>query len=194
MENYNNYDNSADDSIAMESVLAEPLVHKGVLTRSKETIVRQKNKLAVAALVGSVAVTLAINPMHELEHKVIDAAPWVGSGLLVGEAAWIGGAALALGAVGVKVRNPLKIKSQFKDIATHTDNSKMFKIGFWTNTTAAVAEFGILTAGVMKYLPPEAWGALSFGALDLAATVTFRKMILSGIKNAANSKDAEPTD
>ena len=53
MENYNNYDNSADDSIAMESVLAEPLIHKGVLTRSKETIVRQKNKLAVAALVLS---------------------------------------------------------------------------------------------------------------------------------------------
>jgi hypothetical protein len=191
MENYNNHDNSADDSVAMESVLVEPLAHKSVLIRSKETIVRQKNKLAAAALVGSVAVTLAINPMHELEHEVIDAAPWVGSGLLAGEAAWIGGAALALGAVGVKVRNPLKIKNQFKDIATHADSSKMFKIGFWTNTTAAVAEFGILTAGVMKYLPPEAWGALSFGALDLAATVTFRKMILNGIKNTANSNNNE---
>ena len=135
--------------------------------------------------------TLAVNPLHELEHKVIDAAPWVGSGLVAGEAAWIGGAALALGAVGVKVRNPLKIKNQFKDIATHADNSKMFKIGFWTNTTAAVAEFGVLTVGVMKYLPPEAWGALSFGALDLAATVTFRKMILNGIKNTANSNNSE---
>ena len=197
MENNEQYNNSSDlnyvESIsnADTSLSADNPDQKGIFSRSKEVIVRQRNKIAVAAFAGSIAVTLAVNPLHELEHKVIDAAPWVGSGLVAGEAAWIGGAALALGAVGVKVRNPLKIKNQFKDIATHADNSKMFKIGFWTNTTAAVAEFGVLTVGVMKYLPPEAWGALSFGALDLAATVTFRKMILNGIKNTANSNNSE---
>jgi len=161
----------------------EQSVSLGGLKRVVNAIGRYKTKVAIGLTVGSVGSTLFLDPMGQLEHEVIRSAPIVGSGLLVGEAAWIGGAAMMLAAVGEHIRNPLKIKKEIGAVATKANDSKMFRSGFWINTIGAVGEFGVITAGVMTQLPPEAWGWLSLGFADLAATIYVRKKIHAGIKD-----------
>ncbi len=143
---------------------------------------KSKTKLALGAFATSIALTLAADPFSETKHKVFDAAPWVGGGLVAGEVLWLGGAALMLSAVGEKIKNPLKIKKNINDIATKANSSRLFKTGFYANTVGAVGEFGVLGTGVMSKLPVHSWGIMGLALLDLGVTIHVRKTIKNKIE------------
>jgi hypothetical protein len=153
---------------------------------------RNRASLAVGATLASLGLTFFANPISETIDKVEDEAPWVAVGMGVAEIAWIGGAAMMLGATGSEIGlNPLKIKSRIKDIARKANDSTLFKAGFVVNTTGAVAEFVLPTATIVSQLPVESWGVSGIFALDLAATVAVRRTILHGIRDNVTA-EAEP--
>ena len=78
---------------------------------------RSKTKIAVGAAAVSVATTLALDPLGETTDKLVEAAPWVGGGVLASEALFIGGAAMMLAGVGDKIGNPLTMKHRVGEIA-----------------------------------------------------------------------------
>lgn len=155
---------------------------------------RSRVKIALGAVAVSTAATLMMSPLEETIDSIEDDVPTAvaaGVGMVAMEAVWIGGAAMMVGAAGRRVaRNPLRIRSQLKDIAEDASKSKTFKAGFWINTGAAVSQFAIPTALVVSQLPPESWGILAPAVVDLGATVVLRHLILDGIKTAT----AEPTE
>jgi len=142
---------------------------------------RNRAKLAIGATALSLG-TLAFNPLGDTAEKVKEVAPWVAPGMLVGEAMWIGGAAMMLAATGSEVgKNPLKIKDRIPEIAQKANNSNMFKAGFVINTVGAVGEFVIPAIAVTRELPVESWGILGFSLLDLGVTIAVRKAIYDGV-------------
>jgi hypothetical protein len=153
---------------------------------------RQKTKLIVGAAAVSAGVTLATDPLEDTKDRVFEAAPWVASGLLAGEVLWIGGAAMMLGAVGNKIGNPLKIKKKVPELAMHANNSMLFKSGFWINTGGAVAQTGVLVAGVTSELPAKSWGILGLALADFALTISVRRAIRKGVRN--NTPQTPPSE
>lgn len=140
----------------------------------------KRNKVVTVA--GAIAVgSLAANPIGDTIETVKDVAPYVGTGLLIGEAGWIGGAAMMLATGGKKMLNPLKIKSAFKDTVDSAEDSKLFKTGFALNLGSAIAQFAIPTVAVTANMPPQTWGVLAVGAIDLWATVVLRRAIWKGV-------------
>lgn len=149
---------------------------------------RNRMKVALGAVAVSTAATLAMSPLEETMDAIGDDVPVAvaaGVGWVAMEGAWIGGAAMMIGAAGRRVRNPLRIRSQLQDIAKDANDSKTFKAGFWINTGAAVSQFAIPAALAVSQLPPESWGILAPAVVDLGATVVLRHVILDGIKTAA---------
>lgn len=140
----------------------------------------KRNKVAVAAGAITVASMIA-SPIGDTIKSLAETATYVGPGMVAAEAAWIGGAAMMLGAIGKKIINPLKIHQRFKEIPDAAAESTTFKAGLAINTVAAVAEFVIPTVAVTTKLPVESWGILSFAAVDLLATVALRKVIWNGM-------------
>lgn len=143
---------------------------------------KYKTKLVLGAAAVSLASTLVLDPLGDTTEKVMDAAPWVAGGVGVSEAMFIGGAAMMLASVGDKIGNPLSIKKRIPEIAEKANDSKLFKSGFWVNTTGAVGDFVVLSAGIGANMPPHTWGVLGLTLLDLSVTVAVRKAILNGIK------------
>lgn len=142
----------------------------------------RRHKVAVAAGAITVA-SLATNPIGETVSKLADTAPYVGPGMIASEAAWIGGAAMMLAAVGKRLYNPFKIRGAMKDVPEVAANSRLFKTGLAVNTLAALAQFAIPAAAVAKNLPVNSWGILTVSCLDLTATVALRREIWKGIQN-----------
>jgi hypothetical protein len=140
----------------------------------------KRNKVAVAAGAITVA-SMVASPIGDTIKSLAETASYVGPGMIAAEAAWIGGAAMMLGAIGKKIINPLKIHKRFKEIPDAAAESTLFKSGLAINTVAAVAEFVIPTVAVTTKLPVESWGILSFAAVDLIATVALRKVIWNGM-------------
>lgn len=168
----------AADEIIAENV--ESSSNKPWLEKTCESVKRNK----VVAVAGIIAVgSLAANPIGDTIETVKDVAPYVGTGLLIGEAGWIGGAAMMLATGGKKMLNPLKIKSAFKDIAENAQDSKLFKAGFALNLGSAAAQFAIPTIAVTANMPPHTWGVLAVGAIDLWATIVLRRAIWKGVHN-----------
>ncbi|HET9518342.1 MAG TPA: hypothetical protein VFO77_11495 [Actinoplanes sp.] len=139
--------------------------------------------MAVIAI-GSIAVTLLLAPAHTTFSEMARVLPWVGVGLVGGEIAWIGGAAMMLTALGGRVRNPFKIRVEFSRVAARAVNSRLFRLGFWTNTAGAIVQFVVPAVGVCWYLPYQLWGVLGIGVVDLAATVALRGAILTAMRRS----------
>lgn len=150
----------------------------------------KRNKVAVAAGMITVGSMLA-NPIGDTIKSLAETASYVGPGMIAAEAAWIGGAAMMLGAIGKKIINPLKIHQRFKEIPEAAAESTTFKAGLAINTAAAVAEFVIPTIAVTTKLPVESWGILAFTTVDLWATVALRKVIWNGMhRNKSETPEA----
>ena len=147
---------------------------------------KQKTRLAIAATIASLAATAFTSPFGETRHRLASAAKWVIPSALIADALWLGGAAMMLASIGGKIGNPLTIKKRVPAIASQANTSTLFETGFWVNTTAAVAEFGIITAGVTTELPLRSWGLAAFGLVDLSVTIAVRRAIRSGIRKNAS--------
>lgn len=159
--------------------------------RIVDSVDRHKTKLILGAAAISLTLTISLDPLGETKDKVIDAAPWVGGGILASEALWIGGAAMMLAAVGKTIKNPLKIRKQVPELAQKADSSKLFKAGFYINTTGAVGDFAVLSVGVMNKLPVHSWGVLGIALADLGITIAVRRAIYKGIKKNAKEQQHE---
>jgi hypothetical protein len=142
-------------------------------------------KLTLGAVAATSVVATAFNFDGHTRHELAERAPWVLGALGGTELAWNAGAALALGAVGLKVGNPLTLRSRFKDVAAQANNSFAFHTGMVINTAGAAAAAGVVAAGITTGLPVESWGLLAVPAMDLAGTVAFRALIYQGIRSAA---------
>ncbi len=161
---------------------SENLVQQDESSKSKLDWLRKHQlKLALGGLATSGVVALA-NDFNTTKHQLIEAAPWMATSLAASEVAWIGGAAMMLAGVGAKIGNPLKIRSRMLEIAKKANDSKTFKAGFIVNASAAVGQFGILTAGITTELPPKSWGLLAVPAMDIASTLAIRDVIWQGMK------------
>lgn len=159
--------------------------------RFRSWVGERKTHIAIGIAGLSLAATLSNNPMSELKDDVIAAAPWVGGGVAASEVAFATGAAMMAGSVGSKIGNPWTIKERIPDIAQRAQDSKLFWTGFWTNTTGAVGDFAVISAGVLKEMPVESYPLLALTLADLGMTVAVRKALKSGIRNKAQNDAAE---
>lgn len=149
---------------------------------AKEFTGRHKGKMVMGAVAVSAALTFANNPYEEVIDQALEAAPWVLSGVVVSEAAFVAGGIMMAGSVGNKIGNPLKIKEKIPEIAKQANDSLLFKSGFWVNTAGAVGTGVFLSAAIVGKMPPEAYGALSVTLVDLSLTCAVRKAMLDGIR------------
>lgn len=173
----------SDQAIGQEDLGNSPIddAEQGRFSRMAEAL--RHNKAPAAAGAITVA-SLVANPMGQTIHALAEVAPYVAPGMVAAEAAWIGGAAMMLAAIGKRLRNPLKIRSEFGAVSESTANSRLFQAGLIVNTAAALAECAIPTAAVTANLPVESWGILAFSTLDLWATVVLRRMIWRGMHSS----------
>ena len=147
----------------------------------------RKHKLALAlgASAASAAMLFTLNPGEGTVDDTVEAAGWATTSLVAGEALWIGGAAMMLASSGSKVggfRGLSHIHEKMPEIAKNANESKLFKTGFWVNTTGAVSQFILPAAIVTTQLPPESWGVLTPLAVDFGVTIAVRKAILDLVK------------
>ncbi len=106
----------------------------------------RKNQLSLALGVSaaSIAVNLATDPFAETMHRLGEAAPWVGTGLVVGEAAWLGGAAMMLTAVGDRFENPFRVerlRTKVSQLAIAAQTHPEFESGLLATTLGSVGSF-----------------------------------------------------
>ncbi len=169
----------------MNIALPEPSPDRQAVELRNSWLSRHKTALVLGAAALSTAVTLVGDPMSETKDHLLDAAPWVGTGLIAGEVCWIGGAAMMLAAVGDRVgRNPLKIRERLSGIAQKANNSRLFQAGFWLNYSAAIAQTSVMTAGIVSELPVHSWGWLAIPATDLWVTLSARRLIYNGMRRS----------
>jgi hypothetical protein len=143
-------------------------------------------KLTLGAVAAASLAATAFNFDAHTRHEVAERAPWVLGALVGTEVAWNAGAAIALGAVGLKIGNPLTIRSRFKEVAAQANHSFAFHAGMVINTAGAAAAAGVVAAGITTGLPVESWGLLAVPAMDLAGTVALRALIYQGVRHAAS--------
>lgn len=158
--------------------------NESILTRSWGWAKTHRLGLAFGAMALSAGATIATGAGEKAVDVAKDELPAVAGGMVAMETMWIGGAAMMASSVGAKVKNPMKVKSQFGEVAEHANSSKLFQAGFWINTAGAVGEFVIPAVAVCTKLPPETWGVLTPSLVDLGVTISIRSAIRSGLQSA----------
>lgn len=144
-------------------------------------------KLSGGIFLGGLAVSETLNPSGISVSELLGAWPYA-VGVGVTESMWIGGAAMMATSVGVRIGNPLTLKSRWREITQSVSDSKTFRRGLAINTIGAVGTAVVGETAVITTLPPESWGGASIAAgADLAMTVGVRGGVY-GIINDRESK------
>ncbi|HEY0965024.1 MAG TPA: hypothetical protein VGE13_00915 [Candidatus Saccharimonadales bacterium] len=136
-----------------------------------------KRALLWALVIFSIA-SLVFTPLGPLKDDIIQVLPWFGVGVVATEVLFIGGLAMMAASMGVKFRNPLRLRRELKSLLAATTTTKMFWFGFWINAAGAVASSIVLGAGILMALPPSSWGVLSLVVVDITATVVIRGWVV----------------
>ncbi len=123
-------------------------------------------------------VFLVVSPLGETKDQLAESAVWLLIGVAFAEVLFIGGIALMAAAIGLKIRNPLKLRRELKNILRAGFRSRLFWIGFWVNAGAAVATMVLVSVGILTVLPPKSWGLLIIAISDIASTFALRHYIL----------------
>lgn len=151
----------------------------------KSFLSRHLNKILIGCAALSVGYTVVSDDLGDLKDDVVEAAPWIGTGVIASEVAFIGGLALMGASVGASIKNPLKLRQELPEMVSKANDSRLFKAGFWLNTSGAVGDFGVLSVGILKEMPPSSWGVLGLTLTDLAGTIGVRKWALESMKSAS---------
>ncbi len=122
--------------------------------------------------------SLVFTPFDSLWSRVISSLPWLGTGVIVSEAFFIGGLIIMAMSMGLKIRNPLRLRKELKSILRASVATKPFWVGFWVNALGAVASGILLGVGICVVLPVTSWGLLYLPLVDLTATVVIRRWAL----------------
>jgi hypothetical protein len=187
-----NIENSSGIEVEIQPVPQE-VAELSLFQKTRGWAGRHKWQLALAGIATSACLTWASDDSHETIQEATENLPGVAVGIVAMEAMWIGGAGMMAASVGNKIKNPLKIKKQFPEIAKQANDSKLFTAGFWTNTVGAVGEFVIPTVAVVSKMPPETWGILSPSVIDLGITIAIRKAIIDGVRSADGTQTEDST-
>lgn len=122
--------------------------------------------------------SLLFTPFNSLRRDMSQTLPWVGFGVIVSEILFIGGLIIMATSIGLKVRNPLKLRGRLKHILRNSIITRSFWVGFWINAVGAVLSSLLLAAGIFAALPMTSWGLLYVPIADLAATIVIRQWAL----------------
>lgn len=133
----------------------------------------------VAFSIGSVFFT----PLERVMAQTKAVLPWLGIGLVVTETMFIAGLTLMGAALGLEVRNPLRLRKSIKKILGAAVQTRAFWVGFWVNAVGACATALLLGTAVVLVLPATSWGLVYFAALDLAATIAIRHWALNACRS-----------
>lgn len=179
----------------------------GRLQSVKEWVRGHKMVTAAGTLaVGSTVATSLTADFGQIATELTEKAPWVGAGLVASEVSWVAGGAAMLAASGAHVRNIFRVRKQAQQMmdGLHGDDlgrpvtagrgladNKLFRTGFALNAVGALGTAGTLTAGVIETLPPQSWGVLSLGALDVAQTLATRTAIWGALRTERNGRGNE---
>lgn len=133
----------------------------------------------VAFSIGSVFFT----PLDPVLAQMKAVLPWLGIGVVVTETMFVVGLVIMAAALGVEIRNPLRLRKSIKDILAAAVQTPTFWAGFWVNATGACATAVMLGTAIVMALPVTSWGLMYFPALDLAATVAIRRWALNAYRS-----------
>ena len=158
-----------------------PLLGDNDSLEKRNFLNKHKNKIIAGALMTSAALTIR-GPFEETKEQLHEVAPWLGYGLIAGEALWIGGAAMMAKGAGYNFKNALSLHKNLPDIAAKANTSPLFKSGFYANCVGAYGQTAISSYAILGKLPPSTWGIMSIVSFDLAATIAVRRAIKKGIK------------
>lgn len=136
--------------------------------------------LSAALLVVVSAIGLANAAGQDTVDRILEHLWWAGTGLLVSEAVFVGGLAVMLAALGMRLSpNPMRWRRQWRAAARKATSTPTFWVGFWINAVGALATGVIGTAAVVVTLPVTAWGLAALPLLDVALTLSVRGAALS---------------
>lgn len=202
------------DSVSLETKVNAVFVEhdeqeqKSRLVTMMEWARNRKIAIGIGALtVASSGVTAATSDLEQIKDSVFDSAPWIGAGIVAAEVTWVAGGAAMLVAAGIKVKNILSVRKQVQQLNsnaqlesansdTHLTENGLFRAGFAVNAVGAVGTAATFTVAVVETLPPQSWGVLALGAVDLAQTVGTRIAVwgaLRPVKSTSRSGTMIPT-
>lgn len=138
----------------------------------------------IGLAIGSGVLTIGSGKIDEAKEAVIEAAPWVGVGVGVSEAMFIGGAAMMVASAGEKVGNPLKLKGRLPEVVVKAGDSNVFRAGLVINTVGAFGDAAVIAAGTFSTMPVEAWGVVGLAMVDGVGTVAVRKWMVDKYRDA----------
>lgn len=123
-------------------------------------------------------VSLVFTPFASLKSDITRALPWVAVGVVVSEVLFTIGLVVMATSIGVKIRNPFKLRRELKRVLLASTATWVFWVGFWINASGAVGTMLLLGAGILVALPMTSWGLLWVPVVDLAATIAIRQWAL----------------
>ncbi len=163
----------------------ELIIEKSSIEANKGQKVRKWiGRSLIGLAIGSGALTIATDKVGEAKEAVVEAAPWVGAGVLASEGMFIGGAAMMAASAGHKIGNPFTIKKRFPEIVVDAGDSKVFRAGLAINTVGAFGDAAVIFAGTFNAMPVEAWGVAGLAAVDGVGTIAVRKWMVDKYRNA----------
>lgn len=135
-------------------------------------------KVAFWSLIVFSVYSLVFSPLGETKDQLESSALWLLMGIFLTETLFISGLAVMAAAIGVKVRNPLKLRKELKKILRASFRSRLFWVGFWTNAVGAIGTTALIGFGILTVLPTKSWGLIVLIVADLSSTVVLRNYIL----------------
>jgi hypothetical protein len=126
---------------------------------------------------------IALSPLDSTIERVKQIAPWVGLGLIITEALFIGGLALMAWSVGIRLGpNPLQWRARMDAILARLNSSPLFWAGLALNTIGAIGTGVVVVVAITAGLPTSAWGLLVLPLGDLTLTAAVRGAVISGVR------------
>lgn len=135
-------------------------------------------KVAFWGLITFSIFSLVFSPLGETKNQLESSAIWLLAGVFLTETLFISGIAIMAAAIGLKIRNPLKLRRELKNVLLAGFRSKLFWVGFWINAAGAIGTTALIGVGILTVLPAKSWGLIVLVITDLSSTVVLRHYVL----------------
>lgn len=142
-----------------------------------------KRDILIVLPVFSLA-SILLTPVSEVKKGITDNLPWIGVGTLITEVFFIIGLGIMALEAGHQLGpNPVRWRRKLPHIFRGVVRTKIFWLGFYTNTAGALGTAIILSIGIFKILPPQSWGLIILPLLDLSLTFALRYAVVNASKD-----------
>ncbi|MCA9332124.1 hypothetical protein KC968_04270 [Candidatus Saccharibacteria bacterium] len=160
------------------AIATSELVDGAQETQKSRNVRKWIGRSLIGLAIGSGILTVVTDKVDDARDAVVEAAPWVGAGVLASEAMFVGGAAMMAASAGQKIGNPFTIKQRYPEIVVGAGDSKVFRAGLAINTIGAFGDAAVIAAGTFHAMPPETWGIAGIAAIDGLGTLAIRKWMI----------------